>query len=131
MREREAERELDEREGVAEGRPADALDGLRRIGGRLPGLDLGRRLAGRGLLRCRLLRRRLLRGALHCRFLLRRHARESTPTFFERSIACSPTTKGELLRAAEPLDLGLTAERGRPVRLALAPPETDGEPRPC
>src|SRR5262252_6033022 len=41
------------------------------------------------------------------------------------------TTQGELLRAAEPLDLGLTAERGRPVRLALAPPEPDGEPRPC
>src|SRR5499427_10828505 len=88
MREREAERELDERERVAEGRPADALDGLRGIGGHLPGLDLGRRLAGRGLLRCRLLRRRLLRGALRRCFLLR-HARESTPTFFERSIACS------------------------------------------
>ena len=39
MREREAERKLDERERVAEGRPADALDGLRGIGGHLPGLD--------------------------------------------------------------------------------------------
>jgi len=84
---------LDER-GVPEGRPADALDGLRNIGVHLPCLGLGCRLRGRDFLRCRLLRcwllrHCLLRGALHCRFLLR-HAPESTPTLSARSIAGWP-----------------------------------------
>src|SRR4029453_1995986 len=84
---------LDER-GVPEGRPADALDGVRNIRVHLPCLGFVWRLRGRAFLRCRLLRcwllrHCLLRGALHCRFLLR-HAPESTLTLSARSIAGWP-----------------------------------------